>query len=113
MLWFWGLAGAFIFAAPELTAGLFEDRARANHAPRLQHILRFVVALATGAICAESFSAWVLAWPLIEAMLKNDDPASLRGIATMIGLIANSAAPGIVRALNKRIVKKIEEGERP
>ncbi len=110
MSWFWGLAGAFIFAAMELLAGLFEARAPAERPARVHHLLKFFVALATGAICAEAFTPWATALPFLGDMISNGgDPGRLHGIAAMIGLMANSAAPRIAEALNKKIVKKIED----
>ncbi len=108
MSWFWGLAGAFIFAAMELLVGLFECRAPEMRTERFHHLLKFAVLLTIGAICAEAFTPWAQVLPLLGGMIGGDQ-GRLHGVSTIIGLMANTAAPKVAEALNKLLVKKIED----
>jgi hypothetical protein len=87
---FWGAAGSFIYAAPQLTACLVAGR-HAGHPP-WSCILEFAVALATGAIASAAFLNVVLG----VSPMKDGN-----AVSAMIGLLANSTAPVLVKRLSK------------
>lgn len=102
----WGLAGAFIFSAPQWIACLVACRQAKQ--PTWRCSLEFAVALATGGIAAAAFTGVILAMSPIK---------DHNAIAATIGLLANSTAPLLVKHASKlaalRLTSKILPGEDP
>lgn len=92
----WGFLGAIVYAAPKLLACVFETRTDSRH-PLAFCILEFIVALFIGVVVAEMFAPWMMVF------LKRDGQVELRAIAGLIGLLANPAAPVVVKGFTGRI----------
>ena len=105
MLWFWGLAGAFIFAGPRLNADIKQARSTVPRGSVVMCIWEFFVALAIGAIAAAA------ATEAIAEFLHRSSVGDLRGIATLLGLGANHWAPKVVKALGGKI-DRVGKGEK-
>jgi hypothetical protein len=88
----WGMLGAFPYAAPRLLACVFA--AKEHQAGTLRCWAEFVVAMATGAIMAAAFGPWV------QVAFRHGSPEELRGICSMIGLLSNRVAPMFVDNLS-------------
>lgn len=86
----WGLAGAFIYAAPRLSACLFSGH-RSGGPGRC--LFEFGLALSIGAVAAAVFGPW------LQDLLGRAGHKDLNAICALIGLMANPAAPRIVDAL--------------
>jgi hypothetical protein len=101
---FWGAAGAFIYAAPQWLACLVA--CGKSGSPAWSCTAEFGVALATGAIAAGAFTALAVGMNPIK---------DVNAIASMIGLLANSTAPLLVKRASKlaadRLAPKIIPGE--
>lgn len=84
----WGFLGAFIYAAPRLSACMYA--AREAGAGGWRCIFDFVTSLAIGAIAAAAFTPWALRF-LGEAATDQHN-----AIAALVGLMANPTAPRLV-----------------
>lgn len=88
----WGLAGAWIYAAPRWLACVYGQPGTFWKA-HWRCTLEAGVCLAVGALAAAAFAGWIItAWHPVGA----DMPA----IAAMIGLLANPIAPRLVDGLS-------------
>lgn len=87
----WGALGAFIYAAPRLSACLVAARQRGGGWGVCA--LEFATALITGTIAAAAFAPSV-------ARLLAPDAHDLNAVAAMIGLLANPTAPKLVETLS-------------
>ena len=96
----WGLAGAFIYAAPNLSTCLFTRKAGDGFGAIGRCVLDFAVALVIGALASAAFAQWA------QAFLKRTGPEELRAIAAVIGLLANPAAPRLTARLSSWLIKK-------
>jgi hypothetical protein len=94
--WFWGLGGAFIYAAPRWIAALVA--ARNNVGTVAICMLEFAVALAIGAIAAAAFGSLVL-----ETLHLKDENA----ISAMIGLFANTVSPRLVEPVSTAVANRV------
>lgn len=90
----WGLAGAFIYAGPNLL--LCIQKCRAEGCPITDCIMEFVVAMVIGGLAAE------ISAPYLSAFLRQTEPHQVRAIAGVVGLVANRAAPGLINILSAR-----------
>lgn len=95
MLWFWGVSGAFVYAANALIFSLWADGATVRS--RLRGVAEFVTALITGAIFAQGFSG--VAEHLIERWIKTEPVA----VALTIGWASNYLWPKLLRKLGDRV----------
>ena len=86
---FWGVAGAFIFAAPQWVACVVH--CRQTREPGWTCSAEFVISLVTGAIAAGAFSK------LAADLTPVKDPIP---IAATLGLIANTTAPMLIKRLS-------------
>ena len=89
-LWFWGLCGAFAYAAPALTLKLKE-----NHIAWRLPMADFVIAMALGPIFSRTIG------PAIAYYFPWTAKPDMVALAFMIGLCANQAAPMISKAVSK------------
>lgn len=96
---FWGLCGAFVYAAPRLLVSLTE---LISGAPaRLWLVLaEFAVSLSFGPIGAAGFSQFV------ANTLHQTTVPELRAIAVVIGMIANPTAPLLVHLFQEQILHR-------
>lgn len=90
MLWFWGLAGAFIYAGPKWVISLAGE---ASTSPRLFLIsmLELVMALMVGTLAAGAFGPIASSVILTTLQLQDEN-----AVAATIGLFANRLAPALV-----------------
>lgn len=86
---FWGVMGAFIYAAPQWVACLVHCRDTGERGWTCT--LEFAIALVTGGIAAAAFSRSVVGFTPIKDLVP---------IAATIGLLANSTAPVLIRRLS-------------
>lgn len=95
----WGLLGAFVYAAPRLVVAFSEQR---EGPPVLWlPVAEFVIALACGPIGAAGFTQ------LIADFIRKSNPADLRAIALVIGMVANPLAPSIVHLVGEGILRHV------
>lgn len=88
----WGMAGAFIYAAPRLAVCIKKCRkAQANIG---DCVLEFTIALATGWIAAEAGAMW------LSQQLSQTEEHQTRAVAVVLGLLANPVAPVLVGLLS-------------
>lgn len=103
MLWFWGLCGAFAYAAPRLHAVLREARVAPGPFRWVDPTAEFVIALVIGCIGA------VAGTPAIghrfHWMVEPNDVA----LAVVLGYLANQAPPLLSKSLLSKLARKIEE----
>lgn len=85
----WGFLGAFIFAGPKWGAYVVAEKRTS-----LPRLLELAIALAIGAIAAAAYGRLAL-----TATGISDENA----VAATIGLVANTAAPAIVKRLTARL----------
>lgn len=92
----WGLAGAFVYAAPKLLISLFEapDIARPGKA-----WAEFFVALSFGPIAAAAFG------PFAAGELHRTSASEFRAGAVVIGMIVNPVAPSIVHVFSEGLLR--------
>lgn len=86
----WGFLGAFIYAAPRLTACVVA--AQAARGGSLVCLLEFFTASGVGAVAAAAFA------PTLAHLVGAD--RDINAISAMIGLIANRTAPKLVETLS-------------
>ena len=91
----WGVAGSFIYAGPRWLACAFASKGAAWRCS-----LEAAICLLVGAIAAQAFGQWVLAF-------LHQRPADLNAIAAMIGLLANPLAPKLTEGLAGTIANTI------
>lgn len=101
----WGFMGAFVYAAPRLSACVFA--ARQTGVGWFDCGFEFVVALATGAVAAAALGP-----EITISVLKTTDPAHARAVASGIGLLANPAAPKIIDILTGRILQVLKGSDK-
>lgn len=92
----WGLAGAFVYAAPKLIVALFDDGVAGR---RARAIAEFVVSLSFGPIAAAAFG------PFAAGELHRTSVSELRAGAVVIGMIVNPVAPSIVRIFSDNVLR--------
>lgn len=95
----WGLAGAFVYGAPRLVVALTQSTE-----PRWAPWAEFMVALSIGPIAAAGFGDLVAHW------LNLTGAANQRALAVVIGLVANPAAPTVVRVVTSQLVRRLDAG---
>lgn len=88
----WGMAGAFIYAAPRLTICI--RNCRANNSPISDCLMEFAFALATGWIAAEGGAMW------LAQHLSQSQEHQVRAVAVVLGLLSNPIAPIMVAMLS-------------
>jgi len=98
---FWGLLGAAIYAAPKLTTCFYASAGRA-HLSRCA--IEAATALFTGTIAAAAFEPW------IGAYLRAVSVQDMRATSAVIGMLANSTAPGIIAFLGDTVLTRIKGG---
>ncbi len=104
MEWFWGLCGAFAYAAPRLLAVLREAVQAPGPFRWADAVAEFFVAMACGPIFAVGFTPWIghrWGW-----LVEPNDVA----LAISIGLLANPAAPSLSKAIIRGLAKRIDQG---
>ena len=89
MLWFWGLAGAFIYAGPKWVICLSATKDSAHNVAICT--IEAVVSLAVGTLAAVVFSP-LADQALLTTLHLRDDNA----VCACIGLFANRLAPELV-----------------
>lgn len=94
----WGLAGAFVYAAPRLLISLTEAGAAGFYLWR--HVAAFIVALAFGPIAGAGIA------PFLASEFHRTVIAEHRAIAIVIGMVANPVAPSIVHLVSDGILRQ-------
>ena len=94
----WGLAGAFVYAAPRFLMSLSETRLPEH---RWYPFAEFLVSLGIGPIAGAGFGQFVAG---SIHMLKSEE---LRAITVVVGMIANPVAPAIVQLLGTGLVRRL------
>jgi hypothetical protein len=95
---FWGLLGAFAYGAPRLIVALSESP-RNRWSPWAEFIVALVVG-ATGSGAFVALAANLMHW--------GSDVSSQRALAVVIGLVANPAAPSVVRVATSQLLRRID-----
>lgn len=95
----WGFLGAFVYAAPRLIVAWSEARAAAK--PFGMRVAEFVIALTFGPIFAAGFG------PFAAHYLGREADQEVRALALVIGMVANPAAPLLVRLVTGDILRRI------
>ena len=98
---FWGLLGAIIYAAPKLVSCVYSAESR-SHSTRC--CAEALVALVIGAIGAAAFEPW------IDSYLHGSGAQNTRAMSAVIGMLANSTAPGIIAFLGDTLLTRIRGG---
>lgn len=97
----WGLLGAMIYASTKLTTCAFADEGH-------QHLIRCFAeaftSLCIGTISAAAFAPWLCAYMHANA------PQDIRALSAVIGMLANSTAPGIINFLSETVLTRIKGG---
>lgn len=91
--WIWGLAGAFLYAAPKLILCMSRD----SETGWKNCIATFCVAMIAGPVLAESFGPWL--GYRFEWMIEPDG----RALFVTIGLTGNPTAPLLIRLVRGHI----------
>lgn len=99
---FWGVLGAFVYAAPRWLV-CHRDKGCTTHACNLQ----FAVAVIIGAIAAAGFA------PALASWLNRLHDQDVRAISTLVGVLANPVSPRVVRLLSDFVIRKISVGDLP
>lgn len=94
----WGLGGAFIYAGPRFSACYFEARRSDGQWSRCA--IDGVIALLIGLIAAGALGVWA------QQFFAREGSHELRALSTVIGLLANPCAPGVV-GIGQRIVDAV------
>lgn len=89
MLWFWGVAGAFIYAGPKWVICLSATRDR-GHNPAIC-TMEMMVCLMVGTLAAGAFGPLIGQLALTTLHIKDEN-----AICAVIGLFANRVAPDLV-----------------
>lgn len=97
----WGVAGAFIYGAPQLSVCIFTAQQAEGHWVRCS--FEFSVSLIIGAIAAGAFAPWAA-----SSIFKSVDPAQARVIAATIGLLANPIAPRLIDVLSGKVIQMLK-----
>lgn len=101
---FWGLLGAFVYAAPRLLVTLSEIQTAGR---RWLPWAEFVLALTFGPIGAAAFT------PIGSDMVGWKGAANLRALALMIGMVANPIAPAVVHLVTDQILRRLSAPLKP
>lgn len=96
----WGLLGALMYALPKLLAGAYSAAARGGS--WVICALEFLAALFGGVAAAVVFTPWGIEY-LARSFEREAAPHDLRGIAFLLGMVANRAAPLLVEWIGERI----------
>lgn len=99
----WGFLGAFVYAAPRASACYFAARDNSGHWGRC--LVDAVFAMIIGIVAAASLEPW------IAHKLGDESMRQLRAISTVLGLLANPMAPGVVDALSGRLLRRLRGTE--
>jgi hypothetical protein len=94
----WGLAGAFMYAAPKMSACVFS--AKPEDGPPMRCVIDAIIALVIGALAAAAFAEFA------QDFLKRTEPGARSAIAAVIGLLANPLAPRLIGRLSSWLLKK-------
>lgn len=105
MLWFWGLAGAFIYAGPRWAIDLASG-GETRVSPILC-TLKMLVALGVGCLSAAAFGPLAGKVALTMAGVTDDN-----AVSALIGLFANRLAPQLVDQGSKILTSSTEVAER-
>jgi hypothetical protein len=95
---FWGLLGAFVYAAPRLLVVLAE---KAPTKPVWIHLAEFLLALCLGPIGASAFT------PIVAEIIGWHGDANLRATALVVGMVANPIAPTVVNLVGDMILHRL------
>ena len=98
----WGFLGAVVYGAPKLLACVCSTAA--DHPRAGQCTAEAIVALIIGTIAATAFEPW------IDHYLKLNTPQETRAMSTVIGVLANPTAPGIISFLSGSLLNRIKGG---
>jgi len=90
----WGFFGAFVYAAPRLLVAWAGGR-------RTTGTAECIIALAIGAIGSAGFTQF------IGDVVRQSQPADLRAIAVVLGMISNPVAPSIVHLMGTGLVRRL------
>jgi hypothetical protein len=99
---FWGFLGAVIYAAPKMTTCFFAEAGRA-HLRRC--LIEGVTALLIGTVAAAAFQPWIAGY------LHATTPAASQAMSAMIGMLANTVAPGVIRVLADTALARLRGGQ--
>lgn len=97
----WGLAGAFMYAAPKLSTCAFTCKITGG--TPAQCLVDATIALTVGAVASAAFGGWA------QIAVKHGGPSELRAIAAVIGLLANPVAPRLTGRLANWVIKKVPD----
>jgi hypothetical protein len=99
--WFWGLGGAFIYAAPKLSACYFSALQTPESPAKCVVDAGFAVVI--GPIAAAAFSGTV------QANVSLSGVEHMPAVAAVIGLLANPVAPGAIEVFTEGVMKRIRK----
>jgi hypothetical protein len=99
--WFWGFCGAFIYAAPRLSACLFS--AQETGAPWAKCAVDGAFAVVIGPISAGAFTGSVQSY---WGLTSNEH---LPAVSAMIGLLANPLAPSAIEVLSVGFLERLRK----
>lgn len=102
MLWFWGLCGAFAYAAPRMHTVLKEARVAPGPFLWGDAVIEFVIALVCGCIFAVAGTPWI--GHRFHWTVEPNDVA----LAVVMGYLANQAPEMLSKAGLRWVAKKIE-----
>jgi hypothetical protein len=94
----WGLAGAFMYAGPKMSACVFS--AKPDDGPPIRCVIDAIIALIIGALASAAFAQFA------QGFFKRAEPGALSAIAAVIGLLANPLAPRLIAKLSSWLLKK-------
>ncbi len=97
----WGFLGAIIYAVPKLTTCLYAE-AGAPHLRRC--FVEVITALLIGTVTAAAFQPWLAGY------LHATAPQDTKAMSAMIGMLANSTAPPIIKFLGDTVINRIKGG---
>lgn len=97
--WFWGLCGAFIYAAPRFSACLYGS----SSAPCGKCVIDGAFAMVVGPIAAAAFTA------SISARLGLKADGDMNAASALIGLLANPVAPGAIQVMVDGAMTKLKK----
>ena len=97
----WGFLGAIIYAAPKLTTCAYSE-AGAPHVRRC--VIEAGTALLIGTVTAAAFQPWLAGY------LHATTPQDTKAMSAMIGMLANTTAPGIIKFLSDNVLTRIRGG---
>jgi Na+/H+-dicarboxylate symporter len=99
---FWGFLGAIIYAAPKMTTCLF---AEAGSAHLRRCLIEGLTALLIGTVAAAAFQPW------LGGYLHATTPQDTKAMSAMIGMLANTVAPGVIKLLADTAIARIRGGQ--